>query len=280
VTVIEHSTVILSCRIANLGDRMVFWIRSSDLQILTAGSITFSSDDRFKVNQENSVDPMDWSLLITNVKLTDQGAYECQINTEPKMARRINLTVKGVPLLAHILFMSTAAAASAAFEELSWGIQLREGSEQTDARKYEKMLHVGNWIENGSSSSKLSIYWNLLYIYLLSFIPLTLMAELSDVMEMDSPFLQHGGATIEGKNSNVLKAGSTITLTCKIMENEMEEQQKQQQQQNSNPKRIDWRKDGNLLSEVNVVVAVVVEGSTRIYSLKRLSISLDTSGRS
>jgi hypothetical protein len=91
----EGSNVILSCRIENLDDRMVFWIRNVDLQILTAGLATFSSDSRFRVNHENSIDEKDWSLLITNVKMEDQGLYECQINTEPKMKLNVNLLVKG-----------------------------------------------------------------------------------------------------------------------------------------------------------------------------------------
>jgi hypothetical protein len=85
---------------------MVFWIRNSDLQILTAGFVTFTSDKRFKVNHENSIDTTDWSLLITNVKLEDQGQYECQINTEPKMKQNINLMVKGKTCFAHSLFIT------------------------------------------------------------------------------------------------------------------------------------------------------------------------------
>lgn len=50
---------------------------------------------------------------------------------------------------------------------------------------------------------------------------------------MDSPF---SGAMIEGKNSNVLKKGSTITLTCKVMENEIEGNGKSE-------RRIDWMKN-------------------------------------
>lgn len=95
MTVYENSNVILSCRIDDLDDRMVFWIRNSDLQILTAGLVTFTADPRFKVNYEDGYDATDWSLLITNVKLEDQGQYECQINTEPKMKLNINLMVKG-----------------------------------------------------------------------------------------------------------------------------------------------------------------------------------------
>lgn len=33
VTVIEGSAVILSCRVENLDERMVFWIRNADLQV-------------------------------------------------------------------------------------------------------------------------------------------------------------------------------------------------------------------------------------------------------
>lgn len=95
VSVIEGSTVILSCRIENLDDRLVFWIRNLDTTILTAGFTTFTADTRFKVNHENSVDASDWSLVITNVKMEDQGEYECQINTEPKMKLNIILSVKG-----------------------------------------------------------------------------------------------------------------------------------------------------------------------------------------
>lgn len=74
---------------------MVVWIRNVDLQILTAGLMTFSSDSRFRVNHENSVDEKDWSLLIKNVKVEDSGEYECQISTDPKMKLNINLLVKG-----------------------------------------------------------------------------------------------------------------------------------------------------------------------------------------
>lgn len=107
VAVIEGSNVILSCRIENLDERMVFWIRNSDLQILTAGLSTFTADTRFKVNHENSIDATDWSLLITDVKMEDQGLYECQINTEPKMKLNINLMVKGenFSFFLHLLFM-------------------------------------------------------------------------------------------------------------------------------------------------------------------------------
>lgn len=63
---------------------------------------------------------------------------------------------------------------------------------------------------------------------------------------MDSPF---SGAMIEGNNLNVLKKGSTITLTCKVMESEIEGNV-------GNVKRIDWMKDGELVNiEVRQITA-------------------------
>lgn len=61
-----------------------------------------------------------------------------------------------------------------------------------------------------------------------------ILAELVEVMEMDSPY---SGAMIEGKNFNVLKKGSTITLTCKVMESEIEGN-------GENARRIDWMRNG------------------------------------
>lgn len=63
---------------------------------------------------------------------------------------------------------------------------------------------------------------------------------------MDSPF---SGAMIEGNNLNVLKKGSTITLTCKVMESEVEGNV-------GNVKRIDWMKNGELVNiEVRQIMA-------------------------
>lgn len=71
-------------------------------------------------------------------------------------------------------------------------------------------------------------------VHIFSFFIIECSAELSEVMEMDSPF---SGAMIEEKNINDLKKGSTITLTCKIMENEIEGK-------GDNSRRIEWMKNG------------------------------------
>jgi hypothetical protein len=58
--------------------------------------------------------------------------------------------------------------------------------------------------------------------------------EIAEEMEMDSPY---SGATIEGRNFNVLKKGSTVTLTCKVMQSEVEGKAEK-------ASRIDWIKNG------------------------------------
>ena len=67
-------------------------MRSRDADILTVGRYAFTSDDRFSV----AFSPPDqWTLLVKDVQEADQGAYECQISTEAKMARRAYLNVIG-----------------------------------------------------------------------------------------------------------------------------------------------------------------------------------------
>lgn len=70
----------------------VMWLRSSDLQILTVGDITFTQDSRFHIDH---TDDDSWGLIIKNADHKDAGRYECQINTDPKMKRYVNLVVKG-----------------------------------------------------------------------------------------------------------------------------------------------------------------------------------------
>ncbi|XP_036342499.1 zwei Ig domain protein zig-8-like, partial [Rhagoletis pomonella] len=70
---------------------MVSWIRKRDLHILTAGSTTYTSDQRFQViRPENSGN---WTLQIKYPQPRDSGIYECQINTEPKMSLSYTFSV-------------------------------------------------------------------------------------------------------------------------------------------------------------------------------------------
>jgi len=84
-------TVILVCRVRNLGNRAVSWIRQSDLHILTVGETSYTNSLKFFPTHPPGSD--EWNLRITNPGLADSGSYECQINTEPKKSRLYHLDV-------------------------------------------------------------------------------------------------------------------------------------------------------------------------------------------
>nr|XP_027196572.1 uncharacterized protein LOC113791052 [Dermatophagoides pteronyssinus] len=92
VTISEGSAFVhLPCRVKQLGDRTLSWIRRQDFQILTVGTFTYTSDQRFQaIHRENSDD---WSLQISYPRKKDAGIYECQISTMPKMSLFIQLNV-------------------------------------------------------------------------------------------------------------------------------------------------------------------------------------------
>ncbi|XP_011501715.1 PREDICTED: uncharacterized protein LOC105365297 [Ceratosolen solmsi marchali] len=92
VTAFEGQTVYLPCRVHNLGDKVVSWMRSKDLHILTSDNITFSSDERFKLQHLTGSDA--WTLQLNHVKKSDIGRYECQVNTEPKIMYAVQLIVR------------------------------------------------------------------------------------------------------------------------------------------------------------------------------------------
>lgn len=69
------------------------WIRKRDLHILTAGILTYTSDQRFQVMRPDKSD--NWTLQIKFPQLRDSGTYECQVNTEPKMSLPFTLNVVG-----------------------------------------------------------------------------------------------------------------------------------------------------------------------------------------
>ncbi|XP_026740955.1 limbic system-associated membrane protein-like [Trichoplusia ni] len=81
----------LHCRVKNLGDRAVSWIRKRDLHILTVGVHTYSSDARFAALHTDNSD--EWTLRVAPAQPRDSGAYECQVSTEPKISLSFRLTV-------------------------------------------------------------------------------------------------------------------------------------------------------------------------------------------
>jgi len=91
------SSTTLPCRVKNLFQHYtVSWIRARDVTVLSVGHLLFSSDKRFSVLEvpRPRLAASDWSLTIVNASRADQGVYECQVNTDPKMNRKFYLEVK------------------------------------------------------------------------------------------------------------------------------------------------------------------------------------------
>jgi hypothetical protein len=88
----------------------VSWIRKRDLHILTSMALTYTGDGRFTVigNTETSDD---WNLRIGDVQPRDEGIYECQVNTEPKIHRAVYLRVLGgISLLLSFIYLLSLPA--------------------------------------------------------------------------------------------------------------------------------------------------------------------------
>lgn len=71
----------------------VSWIRHRDIHILTVGSYTYTSDQRFQANHHIETD--DWTLQIKWAQKRDAGIYECQISTQPVRSYFVTLNVVG-----------------------------------------------------------------------------------------------------------------------------------------------------------------------------------------
>ncbi|XP_066255266.1 zwei Ig domain protein zig-8-like isoform X1 [Euwallacea similis] len=91
VTALVGKSAYLSCRVRNLGNKTVSWIRHRDIHILTVGSYTYTSDQRFQVNHHTETD--EWTLQIKWAQKRDAGIYECQISTQPVRSYFVNLNV-------------------------------------------------------------------------------------------------------------------------------------------------------------------------------------------
>ncbi|KAK8745912.1 hypothetical protein OTU49_000099, partial [Cherax quadricarinatus] len=92
ITALVGDSAFLPCTVSHLGDRSVTWMRKRDLHILTAGVYTYSADERFRVLHPENSD--DWTLHIRFTTERDAGVYECQVNSDPKISRKVTLTVK------------------------------------------------------------------------------------------------------------------------------------------------------------------------------------------
>jgi len=92
VTASKGRTAHLRCRIHNLGQKSVSWVRHSDVSLISVGKYKYIQDSRFHVINEFP-NHQDWELAIKDVKLKDEGLYECQVNTLPPLHQPFFLTV-------------------------------------------------------------------------------------------------------------------------------------------------------------------------------------------
>jgi len=96
VTVGVGETAYLPCRVKTLGEFTVSWIRGFDVRVLTVSHLTFSSDPRFSLVHvpRHRLSAEDWTLKLSDTRPRDEGVYECQINTEPKIHHKAYLVVQ------------------------------------------------------------------------------------------------------------------------------------------------------------------------------------------
>lgn len=85
------SSAYLPCKIKNLGNKSVSWVRNRDAHILSVDRYTFIADARFAAWHEPVTNT--WTLQVKFVQERDAGRYECQVSTEPKMSHFVELTV-------------------------------------------------------------------------------------------------------------------------------------------------------------------------------------------
>ncbi|KAK4881406.1 hypothetical protein RN001_004725 [Aquatica leii] len=91
ITGLVGRTVHLHCRVKNLGNRTVSWVRHRDIHLLTVGRYTYTSDQRFEAMHSPHTE--DWTLRIRYPQRKDSGIYECQISTTPPIGHPVYLTV-------------------------------------------------------------------------------------------------------------------------------------------------------------------------------------------
>ena len=91
LTAAPGTTVVLPCRVLNIGSASLSWLRRPQLTVLSSGNTLFSSSPRLRLLHFPG--SPDWTLQIGPLVPQDEGTYECQINTEPKQSRIVQLNV-------------------------------------------------------------------------------------------------------------------------------------------------------------------------------------------
>ncbi|XP_050723259.1 uncharacterized protein LOC127001987 [Eriocheir sinensis] len=71
----------IKCYTHFIGDETVTWLKKDEDQLLTAGSVIYSSEKRYAVSHVRHQQL--WELSVMDVRLSDAGTYECQMTTHP-----------------------------------------------------------------------------------------------------------------------------------------------------------------------------------------------------
>lgn len=72
----------------------ISWERKGQKYPLTAGTFSFLSSEKFKVEHR---DDGEWNLMANRLEMNDTGIYVCRISTQSRlMTREIHLTVRGM----------------------------------------------------------------------------------------------------------------------------------------------------------------------------------------
>jgi len=91
VTGVLGKTAHLNCRVKNVGNKTVSWLRHDDTHLLTIGRLTYTSDMRFKAIHKLYSE--DYLLQIKPTTHRDSGKYACQISTTPPNSHIVTLTI-------------------------------------------------------------------------------------------------------------------------------------------------------------------------------------------
>ncbi|CAG0908317.1 unnamed protein product [Cyprideis torosa] len=122
----EKGSTVLPCRVRNVGDLTVSWVRKSDYHILTAGSQMYTNDVRYSIiHPKNS---SDWMLKIGALRLDDEGVYECQTYSSYLFKINVSLiyqSIKGARLNSRDGFVKHPA-----FSSIMYTVQYRLTSRQ------------------------------------------------------------------------------------------------------------------------------------------------------
>lgn len=64
ITTLVGNTAYMKCRVKNIGNKTVSWVRHRDIHLLTVGKFSYTSDNRFQCIYD--VDAEEWILKVCN----------------------------------------------------------------------------------------------------------------------------------------------------------------------------------------------------------------------